>query len=171
MSLGIICKGLNSLYFRQSLDFFFEFIPQILLLLGLFGWMDALIIGKWLTPMHVDTNLPYNSTQYEQTHLAPPIITTMIDMFLAFGDNKNLDGSEKYKYVFSGQASISVILLLVAFISVPTMLMVKPMILKRRLANQHHHQEPGQEQYSLNDTTQNLDSSKDGGHLKNDRME
>jgi V-type H+-transporting ATPase subunit a len=139
MSLGIICKGLNSLYFRQSLDFCFEFIPQILLLLGLFGWMDALIIGKWLTPMYVDANIKYDSAKYEQTHLAPPIITTMIDMFLAIGDNTKPDGGEKYKYVFSGQATISVILLLVAFISVPTMLMVKPLILKRRLA--HHHVE------------------------------
>jgi V-type H+-transporting ATPase subunit a len=149
MSLGIICKGLNSLYFRQTLDFCFEFIPQILLLLGLFGWMDALIIGKWLTPMYVDTNIAYNSTQYNQTHLAPPIITTMIDMFLAFGDNKNIDGGEKYKYVFNGQAGISIILLLVAFISVPTMLMVKPLILKRRLA---HHNHGAAEHHSLNET-------------------
>lgn len=48
MSLGIIMKGLNSLYFRRMIDFIFEFIPQIILLLALFGWMDVLIIGKWL---------------------------------------------------------------------------------------------------------------------------
>lgn len=48
MTLGIILKGANSLHFKSKLDFFFEFIPQILLLLALFGWMDALIIGKWL---------------------------------------------------------------------------------------------------------------------------
>jgi len=149
MSLGIICKGLNSVYFRNALDFCFEFIPQILLLLGLFGWMDALIIGKWLTPMHVDANVPINSDQYNQTHLAPPIITTMIDMFLSIGDNKNKDGDEKYKYVFAGQGTISVILLIVAFICVPTMLYVKPMILKRRLAA-HHHSEV--EHHSLNET-------------------
>jgi V-type H+-transporting ATPase subunit a len=56
MSLGIILKGANAIYFKQPLDFIFEFIPQILLLLVLFGWMDALIIGKWLMPKSVDAN-------------------------------------------------------------------------------------------------------------------
>ena len=50
MSLGIIMKGLNSLYFRRMIDFIFEFIPQIILLLALFGWMDVLIIAKWREP-------------------------------------------------------------------------------------------------------------------------
>lgn len=54
MSLGILMKGINSIYFRKYLDFMFEFIPQIILLLALFGWMDALIIGKWATPKYID---------------------------------------------------------------------------------------------------------------------
>ena len=48
MSLGICMKGFNALYFGSYVDFFFEFVPQISLLLALFGWMDALIVGKWL---------------------------------------------------------------------------------------------------------------------------
>ncbi len=48
MSMGIIMKGLNSVYFKRPLDFIFEFIPQIILLLVLFGFMDLLIILKWL---------------------------------------------------------------------------------------------------------------------------
>lgn len=58
MSLGIIMKGLNSLYFRRMIDFIFEFIPQIILLLALFGWMDVLIIAKWLE--HKDAEGYYN---------------------------------------------------------------------------------------------------------------
>ena len=95
--------------------------------------MDALIIGKWLTPSYVDTNFEVTDERYKNTHLAPPIITTMIDMFLAIGSNENANGGIKYNFVFSGQRTISVILLLIAFISVPMMLMVKPLILKRRL--------------------------------------
>lgn len=49
MSLGVCMKGLNSLYFKRYVDFFFEFIPQLLMLLALFGFMDLLIITKWLT--------------------------------------------------------------------------------------------------------------------------
>ena len=54
MSIGIILKGLNSLHFRQKLDFFFEFIPQFLLLFALFGWMDILIIAKWFQPKNME---------------------------------------------------------------------------------------------------------------------
>lgn len=48
MSMGILMKGLNSIHFRNRLDFWFEFVPAFLLLFALFGWMDILIIGKWL---------------------------------------------------------------------------------------------------------------------------
>ena len=50
MSLGICMKAINSMYFRRPLDFIFEFIPQIILLSVLFGWMDVLIIAKWIYP-------------------------------------------------------------------------------------------------------------------------
>lgn len=49
MSLAILQKGINSVYHRRWLDFFHEFIPQIILLLALFGYMDLIIIKKWLT--------------------------------------------------------------------------------------------------------------------------
>jgi V-type H+-transporting ATPase subunit a len=49
MSLGVFMKGLNAIYFRNDLDFLHEFIPQILLLWVLFGYMDILIVLKWLT--------------------------------------------------------------------------------------------------------------------------
>lgn len=49
MSMGVIVKAMNALYFNRKLEFFFEFIPQIVLLLALFGFMDLLIIAKWLT--------------------------------------------------------------------------------------------------------------------------
>lgn len=51
--------------------------------------MDALIIGKWLIPKYVDVNLTPGSDQFVATNKAPPIITTMIDMFLAIGNNKD----------------------------------------------------------------------------------
>lgn len=49
MSLGVFMKAFNSIKFNRNVDFFFEFIPQIVLLLALFGFMDLLIIVKWLT--------------------------------------------------------------------------------------------------------------------------
>jgi V-type H+-transporting ATPase subunit a len=59
------------------LGFVGEFIPQIILLLALFGWMDFLIIMKWLTP--------WKQGMHSNTHEAPSIISGMIAMFLNFG--------------------------------------------------------------------------------------
>lgn len=74
MSLGIVMKAINSLHYGKMLDFYFEFIPQIILLSVLFGFMDLLIVIKWLT-------------NYETIIGADPpsIITTMITMCLNFG--------------------------------------------------------------------------------------
>jgi len=49
MTLGIVLKGLNALYFNKKLDFMFEFVPQLVILVAMFGYMDVLIIMKWLT--------------------------------------------------------------------------------------------------------------------------
>lgn len=49
MSLGVVLKGFNAVYFKNYLEFYNEFIPQLLLLWFLFGYMDILIIIKWLT--------------------------------------------------------------------------------------------------------------------------
>ena len=73
MTLGIALKGINSIYFRRWLDLLHEFIPQIVLLWVLFGYMDILIVLKWLT-------------NYEgKEHKAPSVITMMISMGLKRG--------------------------------------------------------------------------------------
>lgn len=103
MSIGIILKGLNAIHFRQRLDFIFEFIPQICLLLALFGWMDVLIIAKWLEPKQINTNWNEGSKELDAINYSPAIITTMIDIFLKGGSNKKDDGSKNYNYLFPGQ--------------------------------------------------------------------
>lgn len=74
MSLGIILRGCNNAYHRQYIDFFFEFLPQITILLCLFGYMDLLIVIKWLTNWE------------GRTAYAPSVISTMVDMFLNGGN-------------------------------------------------------------------------------------
>lgn len=73
MSLGILQKGLNAAYHKNRLAFFHEFLPQIIMLLCLFGYMDLMILIKWCTN--------YNGSEY----LAPSIITTMVGIFLESG--------------------------------------------------------------------------------------
>jgi V-type H+-transporting ATPase subunit a len=51
MCMGICMKGFNNCHFKKEgvLSFCFEFIPMILMMVSLFGFMDFLIITKWLT--------------------------------------------------------------------------------------------------------------------------
>jgi len=49
MTLGICMKGMNSIYHRSAIDFIFEFLPQLVFLWCLFGFMDIMIVLKWLT--------------------------------------------------------------------------------------------------------------------------
>jgi V-type H+-transporting ATPase subunit a len=58
MALGICMKAFNNIHFGKTIDFFFEFIPQIVLLMVLFGWMDFLIIVKWLRTTNIDDLSP-----------------------------------------------------------------------------------------------------------------
>jgi V-type H+-transporting ATPase subunit a len=74
MTLGVILKGFNAIYFNNSIDFFFEFIPRLLFLVGFFGYMNAMIMIKWVTDWSfVKQN-------------APPIITLLIGIALKGAD-------------------------------------------------------------------------------------
>lgn len=73
MSLGVFMKAFNAIHFKNSLDFVHEFIPQIVLLWVLFGYMDILIVLKWLTD--------YTGREGQ----APSVIATMINMALNGG--------------------------------------------------------------------------------------
>lgn len=114
MSLGIFMKAFNSLHFGHLVDFFFEFLPQITLLWALFGWMNLLIIVKWLT-------------YWPDEHRAPGIISVMINMFLGFGKVET-EGENGVDAIIGGpttQQTISIILLVTALICVPLMLLGK----------------------------------------------
>lgn len=54
MSIGIVIKGTNTLYFGRWADFLTEVVAGLVILLGLFGWMDALIIGKWFHRIDIE---------------------------------------------------------------------------------------------------------------------
>ena len=54
MSIGIIMKGTNAVYFKKPIDLITEVIFGLIILLGLFGWMDALIIAKWFHTVDIE---------------------------------------------------------------------------------------------------------------------
>ena len=108
MNAGIVCSLFNQLFFRDMLSVYTEFIPQILFLNALFGYLSFLIVLKWVTGSTADL---YN---------------IMIYMFLSPGSLK------PENQLFNGQAGIQVVLVLIALVCVPWMLIPKPLILKKR---------------------------------------
>jgi V-type H+-transporting ATPase subunit a len=128
MTIGVLVKGSNSMYFSRNLDFFFEVITGIIILLGLFGWMDILIFAKWnyvMQPYSIDQTMIDTITQ------APSIITVMINNFLAGGypggkPDPNAVPPIPQPYFIPGQRGISELLVVIVLICVPLMLCVKP---------------------------------------------
>jgi V-type H+-transporting ATPase subunit a len=76
MAFGVCLKAMNAKHFKRRYDFLYEFLPQFILLLSLFGYMDLLIIIKWLTNYDFEGAEP------------PSVITIMIDMPLNGGKVK-----------------------------------------------------------------------------------
>ena len=108
MDLGIIMSLMNALYFRKPVDIWHGFVPQIIFLNGLFGYLALLIVIKWVSGSQAD------------------LYHVMIYMFLSPG---TLD---KENTLFPGQAGLQVLLVLVCVACVPWMLFTKPMILKKQ---------------------------------------
>ena len=116
MVLGILMKACNARYYKDSLSFWNEFVPQFLFMFLMFGYMDFLIIVKWLT-------------YYPNPGKAPSIISTMINIPL---NNAKIDG-DPFFGTREYNMSISKLVLAIAAICVPWMLLVKPLVLKGRL--------------------------------------
>ncbi|XP_072018841.1 V-type proton ATPase 116 kDa subunit a 1-like isoform X2 [Amphiura filiformis] len=113
MTLGVVLSLFNHTYFKRTVNILCEFIPQMLFLLGVFGYLCAMIFIKWF------------SYTAETSWKAPSLITTLIDMFM-FG--KIDEDSELY----SGQQIIQMVLVVVAAITIPWMLLIKPFYLKKQ---------------------------------------
>ncbi|KAK2392595.1 V-type proton ATPase subunit a3 [Trifolium repens] len=120
MNLGIILSYYNAKYFGNNINIWHQFVPQMIFLNSLFGYLSLLIIVKWCTGSQAD------------------LYHVMIYMFLSptdgLGENQ----------VFVGQKFFQVMLLLLALIAVPWMLLPKPFLLKK----QHEERHKGQS-YSL----------------------
>ena len=73
MTLGIDLKGINAIYEKNLVECFCVFIPQLIFMLILFGYMDLLIFLKW-------------SVYYEgEENRAPDIKSYLMNMILKFG--------------------------------------------------------------------------------------
>jgi V-type H+-transporting ATPase subunit a len=118
MILGLFLKGFNGIYFGDYLDFLFEFIPQLIFMCLLFGYMILMIYIKWGTDWSDDLSK------------APSLITQLLMLFLNMGST----GPDEFKtplfhredYHF--QETFQYYALVISVLCVPVMLLVKPTI-------------------------------------------
>eukprot|EP00455_Lapot_gusevi_P014266 TRINITY_DN1707_c0_g2_i4.p1 TRINITY_DN1707_c0_g2~~TRINITY_DN1707_c0_g2_i4.p1 ORF type:complete len:867 (+),score=300.47 TRINITY_DN1707_c0_g2_i4:124-2724(+) len=108
MTFGVILSLWNKVHFGDWLGVIFEFIPQLLFMLCLFGYLVFLIILKWCTDF--------------SNRKAPNLIQTMMGMVLSLGAVNSED------QLYAGQSQIQLILLVVAVLCVPVMLLAKPLL-------------------------------------------
>ncbi|XP_053206596.1 V-type proton ATPase 116 kDa subunit a 1-like isoform X2 [Panonychus citri] len=116
MLFGIVLSFYNHRYFGDRINILCEFIPQVIFLLSIFGYLNLLILAKWIT---------YDSTQ---SGCAPSILITLINMFLY----KYQDTPCSLAPMYSGQQFIQTVLLFTALACIPWMLIFKPYFLKKR---------------------------------------
>uniref|UniRef100_A0A673XBY5 V-type proton ATPase subunit a n=1 Tax=Salmo trutta TaxID=8032 RepID=A0A673XBY5_SALTR len=109
MSFGVVLSVFNHLHFKQRFNISLLFLPELLFLLCLFGYLVFMIIYKWL------------AFGARDSRLAPSILIHFINMFLMQGgDNTPL---------YPGQTGLQVFLVVVALLSVPVLLLGKPVYL------------------------------------------
>ncbi|XP_010446444.1 PREDICTED: V-type proton ATPase subunit a3 isoform X1 [Camelina sativa] len=143
MNLGIIMSYFNARFFKSSVNIWFQFIPQMIFLNSLFGYLSVLIIIKWCTGSQAD------------------LYHVMIYMFLSptdeLGENQ----------LFPHQKTVQLVLLFLALVSVPCMLLPKPFILKK----QHEARHQGQSYAPLDETDESLHVETTGGSHGHEEFE
>ncbi|XP_057975826.1 V-type proton ATPase subunit a2-like [Malania oleifera] len=133
MNLGIILSYFNAKFFGNNINIWYQFVPQMIFLNSLFGYLSLLIIVKWCTGSQAD------------------LYHVMIYMFLSptddLGENQ----------LFVGQKILQLMLLVLALVAVPWMLFPKPFLLKK----QHEERHQGQSYALLHSTADSFEMEVD----------
>ncbi|KDN42725.1 V0/A0 complex, 116-kDa subunit of ATPase [Tilletiaria anomala UBC 951] len=115
MTFAVCLQIPNHLHFKRPKFIWAEVVPQLLFMWSLFGYLSWAIIYKW--------SVDWFATDVSGTrlhHNPPGLLNMLIYMFLSPGN------VEKENELYSGQAFVQSLLLLVAVVCVPWMLCMKP---------------------------------------------
>ncbi|XP_004608849.2 V-type proton ATPase 116 kDa subunit a 1 isoform X6 [Sorex araneus] len=120
MMFGVSLSLFNHMYFKKPLNIYFGFIPEVIFMTSLFGYLVILIFFKW--------------TAYD-VHMskeAPSLLIHFINMFLFSYEDTGI------AMLYSGQKGIQCFLVVVALLCVPWMLLCKPLILRHQYLRRKH---------------------------------
>lgn len=114
MLFGVTLSLFNHLYFKKPLNIYLGFIPEIIFMSSLFGYLVLLIFYKWVS---------YDARTSKD---APSLLIAFINMFLFnYNDPSN-------KPLYRGQMGLQSLLVVIALACVPCMLIVKTLVLRRQ---------------------------------------
>ncbi|XP_075424475.1 V-type proton ATPase 116 kDa subunit a 2 isoform X2 [Ascaphus truei] len=109
MTFGIVLSVFNHLHFRKRFCIFLVFLPELLFLTCIFGYLVFMILYKWWM---------YSA---ENSMQAPSILIHFINMFLFTGADM--------KDFYTGQKGFQTFLVVIVFLSVPVLVFGKPLYL------------------------------------------
>lgn len=108
MTFALCLQLPNHIKFKRPLDIYANFIPQMIFLQSIFGYLVACILYKW--------SIDWSTRDTEP----PSLLNMLIAMILSPG---KVDATSQ---LYRGQGFIQVVLLLLAMVCVPWMLCMKP---------------------------------------------
>jgi V-type H+-transporting ATPase subunit a len=115
MTFALCLQVPNHLKFKRTLDIWGNFVPSMIFLQSIFGYLVICIIYKW-------------SIDWSKASTQPPsLLNMLIAMFLSPGY------VPAETQLYRGQATIQVILLLLAAICVPWLLVTKPYVIWKEM--------------------------------------
>lgn len=114
MIFGVILSLFNHIYFKRTLNIILQFIPEMIFMLSLFGYLVFMIIFKWCR---------YDA---HTSRKAPSILIHFIGMFLFdYDDSSNAP-------LYRHQQEVQTFFVIIALVSVPWMLLIKPFVLRAK---------------------------------------
>ncbi|XP_037077350.1 V-type proton ATPase 116 kDa subunit a1-like [Pollicipes pollicipes] len=136
MVFGVCLSVFNYRHFRQLSDIVTMFLPQILFLLCLFGWLCVICVLKWCLYSATPDPTSEQDIRYG-SHCAPSLLLIFINMFLLKDMNADPKGTapgEQYcdGYLFDGQKELQYGLLALGVLCIPWMLIAKPVLIYMR---------------------------------------
>ncbi|XP_064552959.1 V-type proton ATPase 116 kDa subunit a 1 [Drosophila montana] len=121
MVFGVCMSVCNFVHFKRYASIFLEFVPQILFLLLLFGYMVFMMFFKWFKYS------AFTDIQPETPGCAPSVLIMFINMML-FKNTPPPSGCKEF--MFDAQDGLQKTFVIIGLICVPWMLLGKPLYIK-----------------------------------------
>merc|ERR1711936_272500 len=130
MLFGVFLSLGNHKYFNNKISIIAEFVPQVIFLCGMFGYLAFLMIIKWW--IYEATNDPAQTASSQGC--APSVLITFINMVLFKSENA-LPGCETVYMMGGFQHFLQVVLVITSVVCIPVMLLMKPLYLRKQHLN------------------------------------